>query len=186
MSESLPVEHGAPTLAGIKTGNLFSCSVADEVDLTRTLCALNRRLGPHGVCILPMRVSDGRALIYLYRPDMLRRDLADARAREMLARRGYPVGKTGQCVAHLREVLRRGAEFPHEIGLFLGYPVEDVEGFIRHGAQGAKWTGVWKVYGDVDSAKARCEAFRRCTRRCRAEYDRHHTIERLVAEGTRA
>ncbi len=39
-------------------------------------------------------------------------------------------------------------DFPHEIDVFLGYPCEDVRGFIRHGGQGYKLCGYWKVYGD--------------------------------------
>lgn len=33
-----------------------------------------------------------------------------------------------------------GGEFPHEIGLFLGYPLGDVKGFIKHKA---KTASVW-------------------------------------------
>ena len=56
-----------------------------------------------------------------------------------------------QCLARLMERLKDADEFPHEIGLFLGYPPEDVEGFIQE-PNGQKYTGIWKVYGDVRSA----------------------------------
>ncbi len=44
------------------------------------------------------------------------------------------------------------AEFPHEVGLFLGYPIWDVEGFIVHKGQDYKLCGYWKVYDDVPGA----------------------------------
>lgn len=44
-------------------------------------------------------------------------------------------------------------EFPHEVGLFLGYPPEDVEGFIENKARSCKITGYWKVYSDEEKAK---------------------------------
>ena len=45
-------------------------------------------------------------------------------------------------------------EFPHEVGLFLSYPPEDVKGFIDHRANDFKCAGLWKVYGDVEQARA--------------------------------
>lgn len=44
-------------------------------------------------------------------------------------------------------------EFPHEMGLLLGYPVLDVEGFIRYEGENFLYSGYWKVYDDVDSKK---------------------------------
>ena len=46
MSEDLLIRHCSPTLAGIKTGNLFSCACPSRKDLTRDLCRLNRKLVP--------------------------------------------------------------------------------------------------------------------------------------------
>lgn len=45
-------------------------------------------------------------------------------------------------------------EFPHEVGLFLSYPPEDVKGFIDHRANDFKCAGLWKVYGDEEKARA--------------------------------
>ncbi|MBQ8625025.1 MAG: DUF3793 family protein, partial [Agathobacter sp.] len=49
--------------------------------------------------------------------------------------------------------------FPHEMGLLLGYPVEDVEGFILHKGQNALYSGYWKVYKDVPAKKSIFEAY---------------------------
>lgn len=45
------------------------------------------------------------------------------------------MGCTERCVAELIRRVRHEEDFPHEIGLFLGYPSEDVSGFIKHGAK---------------------------------------------------
>ena len=60
--------------------------------------------------------------------------------------------------------LDEGEEFPHEIGLFLGYPVEDVKGFINNKAARAKCVGCWKVYGDEEKARRLFNQYRKCTR----------------------
>ena len=61
------------------------------------------------------------------------------------------------------EVARlEGEEFPHEIGLFLGYPPEDVEGFCRYQGQNYKLCGRWKVYGDREAACRRFQRYDHC------------------------
>lgn len=59
--------------------------------------------------------------------------------------------------------MRGSAEFPHEVGLFLSYPPEDVKGFIENRAANAKCTGVWKVYGDERQAQQTFDRYKKCT-----------------------
>lgn len=75
MSEELLVRHCAPTLAGLKTANLFACRFSDGDALRRCLCCWNRRLMKKGLRILPLRFEGRRALIYVYRPARLACDL---------------------------------------------------------------------------------------------------------------
>lgn len=44
-------------------------------------------------------------------------------------------------------------EFPHEVGILLGYPIADVEGYIRNNGENYQWCGYWKVYHNVEKAK---------------------------------
>ena len=76
--------------------------------------------------------------------------------------------------------LMSGADFPHEIGLFWGYPPEDVLGFIKNQARGYKYVGCWKVYGDEEKAKKTFERYKKCTNTyCRC-YMQGKSIERLT------
>ena len=101
-------------------------------------------------------------LLLVFRPRQLSRWLEHPQVSAMLARAGYPVERgTGAMLRHLRRQLQ-GEQFPHEIGLFLGYPPADVEGFLRDGGRSCKLCGPWKVYGDVEEAARRFSAFRRC------------------------
>ncbi len=92
MSEELLIRQGAPTLAGIKTGSLFPCVCTCRATLLTEIRRINRTLTPKGLCLLPLRIADGRALLYLYRPARLSRDLQDSLAAELLRRAGYPEG----------------------------------------------------------------------------------------------
>ena len=163
MSEEILIRQGAPTLAGIKTGSLFPCPCEDREDLLADIRRLNRLLVPKGLCLLPIRFLEGQALLYLYRPAELRRDLQDALASELLRQAGYANESCARCVAQLIRRFRESGEFPHEVGLFLSYPPEDVKGFIDNNAANFKYSGLWKVYGDENLAKAMFEKFRKCT-----------------------
>ena len=54
-------------------------------------------------------------------------------------------------------------EFPHEVGLFLSYPPEDVKGFIDHRTNNFKCAGLWKVYGDEEKARSLFAKYKKCT-----------------------
>lgn len=163
MSEELLVRCCAPTLAGIKTGSLFSCPYESRDELLREIRRLNRALSPRGLFLIPLRCGEGKALLYLFRPANLRRDLSTAAARQILKEAGYTEEEPGCCVRRLMGRLRHGRDFPHEIGLFLSYPAEDVRGFIDNHARNCKLAGPWKVYGDVEQAKRTFEQYRKCT-----------------------
>ena len=67
-------------------------------------------------------------------------------------------------IEHLKRRLAAGrGSFPHEIGIFLDYPLCDVRGFIENKAQNFKLVGTWKVYGDPEEAQLRFRRFRSCT-----------------------
>lgn len=67
MSEELVVRQCAPTLAGIKTGSLFSCPCDSPEELRQEVRRINRLLAGKGLCLLPLRFDGSRALLYLYR-----------------------------------------------------------------------------------------------------------------------
>lgn len=183
MSEEMIVQHCSPTLAGIKTGNLFSCSYTDESTIKNKVRELNKALGKKGLRVLLLRAKCGRALVYIFRPSRLRDDLRHATAHRLLAERGYAVQKPERCIAHLIRRIGEDAEFPHEIGLFLGYPPEDVCGFIENRAGGCKCVGCWKVYGDVETAQKLFSKYKKCTDVYLAHLAKGKSIERLTVAG---
>lgn len=179
MPDEMVIRHCAPTLASIKTGSLFSCPFEGEGRMGESIRSLNRRLRGKGLRVLPMRCRGGRCLVYVYRPAQLARDLSDARAQGILRACGYPGEGTDRCVRRLIERLHTCEAFPHEIGLFLGYPPEDVEGFMTR-RQEAKCVGCWKVYGDVAAAKRLFERYARCTDAYLRRHAQGTDIERLA------
>ena len=125
------ISQCAPTLAGIKTGSLYGCYYASEDELKEDVRRFNKSYGACGLRLIPMRYAGQRALLYLYRPGSLKKDLENETAQRILSECGYRCcGSCDQCIARLRCRICEGGEFPHEVGLFLSYPPEDVNGDV--------------------------------------------------------
>ena len=180
MSEEMLVRHCAPTLAGLKTGNLFSCEFEDEEAMRFSLRRWNRILGKKGLRLLPLRFRENRGLIYVFRPSRLSLDLQDHIAGKLLQERGYAAHNLSLCVLHLIRRIAESEEFLHEIGLFLSYPPEDVCGFIENGGEGCKCTGFWKVYGDEEKCRTLFAKYQKCTAAYLLQLSRGRSVERLA------
>lgn len=159
--ESLMALHAAPTLMGIKCGSLpaFNAKEYDLHEVERLFADgyFGSRINARSVTR-----SSGRMLVYVYDTVLLEKTLSDRDIRDFLAGCGYADSwDTVQCIDRLCSRLGE-KDFPHEIGIFLGYPLEDVKGFIANCGQGCKLCGTWKVYGDVEKAKEMFERFENC------------------------
>ena len=163
MSEDQVIRHCAPTLAGLKTGNIFNASYENEEELKASLAAFNEILTDRGLRITCLRAGGGRALVYLYRPQSLLEDLSCLEAKALLQQFGYEADDPQSCIDRLAKKISLNESFPHEIGLFLGYPPEDVKGFIDFRGKDCKTCGYWKVYGDAQAAEKRFAQFTKCT-----------------------
>ena len=181
MGDEMIVRYCSPTLAGIKTGSLFSAAFASRKECVETLRHWNAVLRRKGLRAVPFGRKDGRTAVYVYRVSRLGSDLQKAETRNILSKRGYDCDRPERCIARLARKLKGGAEFPHEIGLFLGYPPEDVSGFINKGK--CKLTGAWKVYGDKSRAEKTFAQYKKCTRIYIELFYKGKSMERLTVAG---
>ena len=98
---------------------------------------------------------------------MLRAVLTDETVQGFLRQEGYHLpAERADCTAWLTQLSRRlccSAEFPHEIGVFLGYPLSDVVGFIENSGRNFTCCGCWKAYGDPQAAQRHFAQLRKCT-----------------------
>ena len=155
--------HCAPTLTGIKPASLVSRKNPQGSDLNGEIRQLNDLLNGHGIFVERLCDCTQRNLLLVYRHHLLQRLLQTPRIRQFLQREGYPVSSDLKaCIDFLKKRIGASVEFPHEIGLFLGYPVDDVMGFIEHRGQNFRMCGHWKVYSDEARAIGMFEKFNRC------------------------
>ena len=179
MPDNIVIQQCSPTLAGIKTGSLFTCAYESDESIDSDVEEWNKRFANKGLQIVILKYAR-RALVYIYRADRLAQDLTQPQARQILLSFGYNVNDVGECVRRLKLRFSTNAGFPHEVGLFLGYPPEDVEGFIRFGGRNYKCFGCWKVYGNTEVAHQCFERFKTCTACYCERYNRGCSLDDLV------
>lgn len=161
------IHCGAPALCGIKPACLFSLSQEKLEDGSKLLHQWRSQYSKDERYFIPVKKADGRYLLFVYDKNLLEKLLEQPKTRSYLASKGYCVEKGLSFV--LSELLHRLAcaeNFPHEVGIFLGYPLEDVIGFEKYGASGFKYSGIWKVYGNTGAAIRLMERYKRCTDTC--------------------
>ena len=176
--ESMLARNCAPVLAGIKPSNLFSCPASCGIQLT----AYRGLLESKGIRTFSVCACGSRTLTLVYRERLLRQQLNRADVQDCLRRFGYPVSKgLGSMLAWLQHRVRMEKGFPHEIGCFLGYPMEDVAGFIREKGRNCKCCGMWKVYGDEEYAKYLFGKYEQCSRMFCEHLKQGISFQRILA-----
>ena len=146
----------APTIAGLKTSNLLIV----PKDLEDKVRLVLRHSGLLGYRL----VYDKKRVVFLvFNRNMLMSYLAKAEVRDFLVKYGYRTDAFGGCLSIFQKryeaYVHSRKDFPHEMGIFLGYPLQDVEGFIESGGDNFLLSGYWKVYSDVAEAQGLFEKF---------------------------
>ena len=171
------IEYGAATLAGIKTASLFNFRFASEASCRHNLSEAGRVLNEKGVYLKLLAQKAGFYLILIYRRNMVDQLQEDPAVSGFLEEYGYPANAgTEEILSHLGIRFRQTDRFPHEIGVFLGYPVEDIRGFIDNHGKNCLICGLWKVYSDPHRAAAYFEKIDHCNTVYREVYRKGRSL----------
>lgn len=182
MSHDMIVKHCSPTLAKLKVGNLFSYKYCSEEILQQELNRNNTLLNSKGIYFYILKRHNNIALIYVYRKNSLESQLSSREIQHFLSQRGYSSYSIEACLHMLKKHLKT-CDFPHEIGIFLGYPLEDVNGFIKNKGNNYKHVGYWKVYGNLNATLEIFRKFQKCTDIYCAKYACGYDLTRLTVAG---
>ena len=143
--DSVLAFHGAPTLLGVKCANLISFD-RNECTMSEYLDEFADKLSDCGLCAKHLCKCRERSLVYIYNEKMLNAWLTMPQVQRFLSEYGYSCDlSVEQKICRLSSRMSCG-NFPHEIGAFLGYPVEDIRGFISNSGKNCLLCGYWKVY----------------------------------------
>ena len=142
--------HCAPVLKGIKISNIMTAERGTWKRLVRSL------KGSNILCVL-LSAQGGREVLLLYRYEKLREHLMKEQVRKFLESQGYDDIRVPAVITRLRkqyaEYVRNRQGFPHELGVILEYPVEDVKGFIENRGKNCLLEKYWKVYHNREKAE---------------------------------
>lgn len=144
------VTQCAPVLKGVKISNLITMKpggwrkIRAYLKKSRIIC-------------IPLYADAEKEVLFLYRYEQLEWHLKNREVREFLRSCGYESFEVASVLVRLRRRYRLYAgiskEFPHELGVLLGYPVGDVQGFIDNRGENSLTSRYWKVYQNPKEAE---------------------------------
>ena len=144
------VTQCAPVLKGVKISNQITMKpggwrkIRAYLKKSRIIC-------------IPLYADAEKEVLFLYRYEQLERHLKNREVREFLRSCGYESFEVASVLVRLRRRYQLYAgiskEFPHELGVLLGYPVGDVQGFIDNRGENSLTSRYWKVYQNPKEAE---------------------------------
>lgn len=167
------IEYCSPTLASLKVASLFRYYYDSILELNEMINHEKKWLSQKGIYIEVITIDEKSALIYIFRKNQLQEVLNKQDIQHFLKNIGYTHFSIEDCLSTLKKHFQNNP-CPHEIGVFLGYPLSDVVSFIENKGQNCQCCGYWKVYHNKNEALAIFSKFKKCT----------EIYKRLFSEGT--
>ena len=189
------VRCAAGVIAYVKPAALFSfashksCSscaslICTDPTLRAFLCNATHELSLFGVTLLATSaISGGKVSFVAYRPELVEGILAKPEHCEFLATFGHSTESAQALMKSMRSKIfafhARKAAFPHEIGLVLGYPLADVQGFMN--GQSELFTGAWKVYDNTEETRLRLEQLKNAEDHCKLRFYQGESLAQILS-----
>ena len=183
--DQMMIHYSAPTLCGIKSGNLFFIK---KTDFSESLfCKWKKKLEHFGFSLESAKSSKDTVFILVYNPLWLRNLLGDILVSSYLSGKGYksPL-HTDYVVGELVRRIKSQKDFPHEVGIILGYPIQDVIEFENQKGRNCRYCGYWKTYSDVENAKKCLCSYKECSCMCKNWFDKGYSVSRIISEYNKA
>lgn len=162
MLENLIAYHCGPALSGIKPSNIVSCQKKLIPNIKNEIQKLNNQLNKNDIYLEIICECDRRALVMVYRKKVMEEHLNKRNNKKFLINFGY--SEKGSISDYIKRLKKRLSydSFPHEIGVFLGYPLYDIYCFINKTENDCLLTGEWKVYHNAEAAKKLFHRYSSC------------------------
>ena len=159
--EKLLAFHTAPTLLGIKCGSLISVKPS-KYAVNEYKGIFERKLKSQGLKMKVLCQCSERVLVYVYNEKKLTEKLSEHKTAEFLNSYGYSANMSLNGKLNILSERISCGNFPHEIGVFLDYPLDDICGFIRNNGKNFLLCGYWKVYCNPQSAEKTFKCYHQC------------------------
>lgn len=137
-----------PVLAGVKPAEIMSFKTCDAY-AGQKLASIERHMQDLPTLALrKLGHSDGSTKVLFYHPQALKTQVLKLPVRKFLVDEGYRLDQPIEIIIDQLLLRFENREMPHEIGVFLGYPLKDVLGFLGRAKLRYQKTQGWQVFGD--------------------------------------
>jgi len=173
------IHYLAPTLCGIKPANLFTLA-KNDISLI-SIEEWKHRISNQNLKLKSIKISSDRIMVFSYDLVWIRQILSDVLVQAYLIGKGYsnPLDTT-RTLKELFVRLSKQNGFPHEVGIFLGYPFEDVIAFEENQGHNCKYCGYWKSYCNPEEAKKSCSQYKECSQLCKQWFEEGLTVPQII------
>ncbi len=134
----------------------------------------------YGLMAFSAQISESSTAILVLNICWGRKILADLFVQAYLSEKGYHTGSVFDFVEELFSRMIENEGFPHEVGVILGYPVEDVIEFENHQGHDCKYCGCWKSYSDIENAKICKNKYKHCSQMCSLLYEQGYSLKQII------
>ncbi|MFT9494062.1 DUF3793 family protein [Anaerosolibacter sp.] len=137
-----------PVLLGVKPAEILSFPKNNQEGLNKMEIIKQVFQYCSKVGYKEVTISNRCTKLFFYHKASLNQALSDSRNLKFLRQLGYANNYDMEDYLNLLLNKVHSGEIPDEIGLFLGYPLKDVIGFIGHSSLKLTKIKGWRVYGD--------------------------------------
>ncbi|MEG1311256.1 MAG: DUF3793 family protein [Romboutsia sp.] len=153
------IEVLGPVILGSKPCEILNIPLKDNMRINKltdiefffsSCCKINYKI---------IKTHDGGTRLLFINKHSLSKVLDNKKCINFLKFIGYPPNCNIDNYIDILINKLHSIEFPHEIGIFLGYPLKDVVGFMGYGSYKFCKVRHWNVYGDPSISDIVCNNF---------------------------
>lgn len=112
-----------------------------------------------GLKFVELRENNDCIIVMIYNEKLLYKEISKNSHTNFLAKLGYPSLVNVTDYVNVLKSRYEKYHCPHELGLFLGIPFEDVKDFMECTTKKCLLCGYWKVFNNEEKAKITFERF---------------------------
>ena len=123
----------------------------------KELAIISMKLHNTNISLIILCTCKKRHLVMVYRAKELEEHLRSKEVSDYLREFGYRrddfISNLIRLHQRMNGFYNKMKEFPHEVGVFLGYPICDIKGFLENKGERYLHSGYWKIYGNLEETR---------------------------------
>ena len=123
----------------------------------KELARISMKLHNTNISLIILCTCKKRHLVMVYRAKELEEHLRSKEVSDYLREFGYRrddfISNLIRLHQRMNGFYNKMKEFPHEVGVFLGYPICDIKGFLENKGERYLHSGYWKIYDNLEETR---------------------------------